>query len=43
MSWMECLKGVTADGMSVDTTMDTTSTGTQSQHKLGGTPELEVR
>lgn len=46
-SWTECLLGQQegADGLSVDTTMDTTpsqSTTTASQFKLGGTPQVEV-
>ena len=44
-SWTECLNGIVVEGAGgADTTMDTTSSGTaQPQHKLGGTPELEVR
>ena len=44
-SWTECLNGIVVEGAGgVDTTMDTTSSSTsQPQHKLGGTPELEVK
>ena len=41
LSWTECLKGVFSDS-SIDTSMDTTPTSSQPQHKLGGTPELGV-
>ena len=43
LSWTECLMGVIVEGGVDTTSMDTTPSTNQSQHKLGGTPELEVR
>lgn len=42
LSWTQCLKGIQVEGGVDANSMDTTPSTNQTQHQLGGTPELEV-